>query len=132
MNAPKSHLIDSSHGNSHIHAYGESQAADIALCKQVSDILNQHYLNHPWLIGCNHETGVFSIKLLYPNKVGMIGHYGIMLHLLKTASNHDILKKKVMLAGGELLERWGLDRNNANVDSYAKARTSGLITEGQV
>jgi len=128
----KNHLIDSSHGNSHIHAYGESQAADIALCSKVSEILNKHYLNHPWLIGCNHETGVFSIKLLYPNKLGMIGNHGVLLHLRKSAANHDILKKKVMRAGGELLERWKLATKKADADSYAKAKTNGLITEGVV
>lgn len=126
------HIIDSSHGNSHVHAYGESQAADISLCSQVSEILNKHYLNHPWLIGCNHETGVFSIKLLYPNHVGMIGNYGVLLHLRKSAANHDVLQKNVMRAGGELLERWGMDRGKADNLSYEKAKNGKLITEGKV
>lgn len=123
--------MDTSHGNSHIHAYGESEAADIGLCSQVSEILNKHYLNHPWLIGCNHETGVFHIKLLYPDKRGMIGHLGIMLHI-KKQGNHDILARNVMRAGGELLERYNLSRITADENSYAKARENGLIKEGQV
>lgn len=117
--------------NQHLHAYGETQAADIALCKTVSDMLNKHYPNHPWLIGCNHEAGDLYIQLQYPSRIGKLARHGYRIHM-DSALNHDVLKQKVMRGGGELLERWGLERNAANSNSYEKARINGLITEGQV
>lgn len=123
--------MDTSHGNSHIQTYGESEAADIALCSEISSILNKHYENHPWLIGCDHEHGVFHIKLLYPDKIGRITHHGIMLHIGKN-SNHDTLKRKVMLAGGELLERKQMPTNAANAYSYERAKETKLILDGMI
>jgi hypothetical protein len=120
--------MDISSGNVHLSAYGKTQAADIALCKDISDILNRHYPNHPWMVGCNHEAGDLYIQLAYPSRIGHLARHGYRIHM---ACSQDLMKKKVMRAGGELLERWKLPREKANSDSYAKAKSNGLITTGE-
>ncbi len=123
--------MDFNDGNIHLLASGDTAAADIALCYQISELLNKHYNGHPWMIGCNHEAGDLHIQLAYPSRIGKLGRHGYRIHITNIV-NHDVLAKKVMLAGGELLERWGLERDQADEQSYAKAKEHGLIKEGAI
>lgn len=112
--------------------YGEQKAKDILLCHQVNAVLNKHYPGHPWLIGANHEAGTINVQLTYLDKhgkVGKMGNWGFLLHIAKVKTIPD-LEKKVMLAGGELLERWQLARDKATDTSWQKAKENTLITDG--
>jgi hypothetical protein len=75
-------------------------AADLALCGRVADKLNDHYPGHQWATHLNSDRagGVLIIRNLAQST-----RYGYVLHLDKLHLDPDL--KKVMRAGGEMLER---------------------------
>lgn len=104
----------------------EHDAADLELAKKIYDILDKHYSGHPWGVWADHreKNGTCDIKLFYPDAKGQIWHYGYKLHIGKCDT--PFLKKKVVKAGGELLERYGLPRERANINSALDAKNHGL------
>lgn len=116
----------------HIDIHTPYDAADIALAKQIYDILWEIYPGHPWAISANHRqgNGTADIRLLYPNKEGQIYQFGFKLHIGKLDASR--IRKKAMIAGGELLERYGLRRGGANQHSALDARDNGLDRSGAI
>ncbi len=114
-------------------SHGETAMADIALGKQVIECLEKHYPGHNWYVEANHLGGVVTIQLCYPTKGGKIRvwNHGMVLHI-KNLDTPDRLNKKVMLSGGELLERGNLARKGANPYTAFEARENGLDTSNMV
>lgn len=113
-----------------IDSHTEHDVADIALCKEIYRILDDHYSGHLWQVGANSSTGVVDIKLLYPDgrhRITNLG-YGLKIKSLDV----PYLKKKVIRAGGELLERYGLPRGPATLHTIVDAITKGLDKTGRV
>jgi len=71
--------------------------------KQAAEVLSKHYPDHIWMIGWA-PGGVLVIK-------NMIGNakFGFTVDCANSFSSSD-LAHTVMLAGGELLERLGVNR----------------------
>lgn len=107
-------------------------SADIELAKNIYDILDKHYSGHPWAVWADHRktNATADILLFYPNKLGQIYKFGYKLHIAKLDAPY--LRKKVIRAGGELLERYGLSRDRANEDSFLDAKSNGLDKTGRV
>lgn len=76
---------------------------DILLAKRAADQLHKHYPNYPWAVHVNSEGGVMNIFNLAVSSV-----YGYVLHLRNVYGDPDL--KRVMRAGGEILERAHLFR----------------------
>lgn len=112
-----------------IDGHTERDAADIIVCHQVNEILQKHYPGHLWSVGCNHEAGTVHIELPYATRVKTRFPFGFLLYIssLKSASE---MEKKVMRAGGELLERFKLERGRATKFSAMLAKENGLNTDG--
>jgi hypothetical protein len=111
---------------------GENAAADAALGKSVFEVLNKHYANHRWYVEANHFAGTVSIQLLYyDGKHWKISRYGVLLHI-KNLVNHDTLVKKVIWAGGEMLERYDLPRTVAGEFAALNAAYNGLDKSGAI
>lgn len=104
-------------------------AKDIALCKSVWEVLDKHYPGHPWMVGADHFAGVVTIQLAYEDRVEFnYSRYGFLLHIRNLDAPESM--KKVMRAGGEMLERWKLARSGANQHAVGDARRNGIIREG--
>lgn len=114
----------------HIEQHGESGAADILLCKRILDVLNKHYEGHNWLVTADHSSGHATIVLLYAGKNGQIKRCGCLMHIHKLDSDPGL--KKVMMLGGELLERFGLPPRKAAPDAAVIARTHGVDLTGMI
>lgn len=99
-------------------------AADIALCGKVSEILNRHYPEHLWMVGADHQAGLIYVELPY-DPIIRVYNLGFKLHITKLG-NAKSMEKKVMKAGGELLERYKLKRGKASNDVLDLARENGL------
>lgn len=86
-----------------------TEATDLQYSKDIGDTLVRAYPGYGWLVHVNSVQGVVTIKLMEVATV--IGkQYCMVLHL----SNLNFAKsrtKKVLWAGGEMLERAGLTRN---------------------
>lgn len=113
-----------------IDIHTEHDKKDLALCGEVSAILNKHYPKHLWMVGCDHASGMIYVELPYATKI-MMFPYGFSLHIPKLGSVRT-MKKKVVWAGGELLERFKLKRGMAADDVIDIAKQNGLDTSGSV
>lgn len=85
----------------------ERLRGDIALSKWAGEALNDHYPGYPWAVHADYFGGVMTIKNL--RAAGVYENYGYVIHPHLYASASE-LKKRIILAGGEILERAGLAR----------------------
>lgn len=83
------------------------EAADEVLAKNASETLNKHYPGHLWAVHVNSEGGVMVIK-----NFRISFQYGMVLHLRNVYQDPTL--KRVIRAGGELLERARMARGRAN------------------
>lgn len=113
-----------------IDIHTQNDAADIDLCRKVSEILNRHYPKHLWMVGADHKSGMIYVELPYETAIRAFP-FGFALHIGKLG-NAKTMKKKVMSAGGELLERFGLKRGAALKDTLGLAKENGLDTSGKI
>lgn len=114
-------------------SYGEHALADIELGQKVIDALEHYYPNHAFFVQCNHEAGVVSIQLLYEdaNKIVKRWMHGMLLHIYNLQNESDI-KRRTMLSGGELLERYNLAREGANPYTYVDAKSRKVDLHGEI
>lgn len=106
--------------------YGELAMSEEDLCIAVGEDLARHYPGHPWCVGCDLLAGYIVIDLGY-TKPEAIRNMAYLLHpqtLMSPGAQH-----KVMQAGGELLERFGLPRGPAKSGSGERAFENGLIAD---
>lgn len=114
-----------------IDGHTPNDVADIALCRDVGEILEKYYPGHFWMVGCNHEAGSLHIELAYQEKTAKRFPYGYLLHI-HNLSNPDVRRQKVMHAGGELLERYGLARGKATPYAALDVRNNGIDKSGEI
>jgi hypothetical protein len=79
-------------------------ANDLVLSKEIADTLHAHYPGHLWGVTVQGVHGVADIRNLM-----LDARYGYRLKIVKEYSASN-LKRRVILAGGEILERYKLDR----------------------
>ncbi len=92
---------------------------DMLLAKQIAETLMAHYpYPHLWAVSCEGRTGIATIKNLNLN-----GQWGYVLKLPKLYSASS-LAKDVVRAGGEILERFHMDRGRFNEQQYTELKTN--------
>lgn len=107
----------------YVESYGPDAMAEEDICRAVGEDLTRAYPGHPWLVGCIGEAGTIVIDLGY-EKPHAIRNMGWLLHI---KSLHEAGgQAKVMRAGGELLERFGLAREEAVKESAVAAKENGF------
>jgi hypothetical protein len=106
------------------HSTGEHAMAEEDLCRAVGEDLQRAYANYPWMVGCNVAAGTVVINLPEPWKPLKYRNYGILLHMGSLMGPGG--QKKVLYAGGELLERMGLPREAAPANAGQKAKENGM------
>jgi len=116
-----------------IQAYGESALADVDLGQKVIDALEHYYPNHAFFVQCNHEAGTVTIQLLYEDAKKVIKRWmhGMLIHITNLSTENDI-RRRAMLDGGELLERYQLARSGANPYTRMDAGSTVIITDGEI
>jgi len=86
---------------------GQRAALELALAKDIAETLHKEYPGHAW--GVNVTKGIIDIRDL-----SVSGTMGYTLHVLRLGSDW---KRKVILAGGEILERFRVSRGQLNIDN---------------
>ncbi|MGZ8317489.1 MAG: hypothetical protein ACXWVD_00160 [Telluria sp.] len=92
-------------------------ANDMIIAKEIGDTLHNHYPGHLWAVEVDGPNGVANIRDLM-----LSGRMGYVLRLVDIYSASEF-KKNVIRAGGELLERYRLNRG-----AFDEAQYSGLKT----
>ena len=85
---------------------------DTVMIKNVLTVLARHYPNHPWAVRI--DGGILEVK-----NQGAHGTMGFALPVKNMVGDYS---KKVVLAGGELLERFRIRRGLAKPEDYALMR----------
>jgi hypothetical protein len=113
--------------------YGDSLCKDLDIGKRVLDILEQYYPLHAWFVNAMTESGYITIQLMYPgaDQKMRIWRYGMLLHTGKLGASQD-MQKKIMNAGGEILERYNMARGRLTANSYSEFLQKGVDTVGMV
>lgn len=87
-------------------------ANDMVTAKEMADTLHSHYPGHMWAVTCNGATGMASIRNLL-----LSGNLGIQLRLPANYTASDF-RRRVVILGGELLDRFGMPRGAFDQDRY--------------
>lgn len=108
-------------------SYGDQEIKDLDLGKKIMEALEKYYAGHSWFVNVCHDAGTASIQLMYKDKQNqpLIWKWGYLLHI-KNLLQPDDINKKVMTAGGEILERFRLKRESASSESEILAAVNGL------
>jgi hypothetical protein len=101
--------------------------ADEDVARAVGDDLATVYPGYSWMVGCDHEAGQVVIDLGVTKPAGY-ENYAYALNIATCTGAGG--RQKVMRAGGELLERFGLKRGAATADFMALAKENGLDIHG--
>lgn len=93
-------------GNIDLHgaAGHDAPQADISLALELSALLDTQYPDHQWMVHVNSQGGVIDIQ-----NPPLFGAYGYRI-IRPWQYTHDALRHKVIMAGGEMLERANLRR----------------------
>jgi hypothetical protein len=92
------------------------KAADMALCKRVSEVLMRHYFHPDWYVEASHAIGMVYICI--PTLMGMSNGIRIGIQDLEADETH---MRIVYRMAGELLERYNIPRTLefSEADYYA-------------
>ena len=95
---------------------GENAMAEQDLCRAVSETLMDHYPGYAWGVGCTLQSGMVAITLMVPlaDVAGSNARPGYLIRIQNCYGPGGV--KRVIDAGGELLERWKLNRGRAPAD----------------
>lgn len=96
----------------------EGSVTDYIMSRDAAELLNKHYPGHLWAVNCDGKF--LDVKNLY-----LSGQWGFRLKVDFLHSGSD-LDKKVVRAGGELLERYRLKRGRFDVGQYSQLKTDSV------
>lgn len=88
------------------------QLNDILMARTAAEDLHAAYPAHMWAVACDGKIGFLDVR-----NMALSGNWGFRIKLNKIYSGSD-LKKKVLMAGGEVLERYRLARGKAQEQQY--------------
>ena len=74
-------------------------ALDFNTAREMAEVLHSAYPGHLWAVTCEGEKGIATVRNL-----SLSGQWGFILKLNEMSTSSD-WKKRVLVAGGELLER---------------------------
>jgi hypothetical protein len=109
--------------------HGHQQRAEEGLCRLALMVLNRAYPGYDFIASCNFQAGVLNLDVICEKPIGLQG-YGYLLHL-PNVMNPDG-ERRIVNAGGEMLERFGLRRDRADAEWRMHARENGLDVGGAV
>lgn len=92
--------------------------SDDTLAKRCMSYLTDAYPGHPWHLLI--KGGVMAIK-----HMNISANYGAILHYRKVVHDENTLKRGIVYAGGELLERAGLSRGRI-IEGQAVEHVEGI------
>lgn len=81
---------------------------DLVMSRHMADTLHRAYPGHLWAVTCDGWKGIATVRNLR-----LSGTWGFVLKLpaIYSASEWD---RRVLMAGGEILERFGIPRLSAD------------------
>jgi hypothetical protein len=97
------------------------KAYDLFVAQGIFNDLEKHYPGHRWKVEVSTQKGMIAISM--PVLMGSNWVYFIKWK--------DLTPARVMIAGGEILERYNLARGRFNQDTFLEARDKHSILLGR-
>lgn len=89
-------------------------ANDLLMAKEMAELLNKHYPGHMWAVSCDGGgTGFADVRNL-----SLSGTWGFRVKLRELFSASDF-RHRIVMAGGEILERYNLSRGKLRPEEFA-------------
>jgi len=85
---------------------------DVMLQRELETVLHRHYPGHFWHLDVNIRQGLINVRNLF-----LSGAFGFRIKLQGVFSASQV-EHDVMVAGGELLERYNMPRSTFNKDKW--------------
>lgn len=92
-------------------------ALEFNLCKEVAETLHQSYPGHLWAVNPEGNGSLVVVR-----NVSLSGQWGFVLHVPAIYSSSEF-KRQVIMAGGEILERFAMSRSQLKPAEYADLKT---------
>lgn len=89
---------------------------DILTARVMAEALHAAYPGHFWAVSCDGKTGFADVRNL-----ALSGNYGFRIRLSGIYSASGF-KRDVLKAGGEILERFRVDRGRLDDDQLSSVR----------
>lgn len=86
-------------------------ALDYMMAKRMAEALHKHYPGHLWAVTCDGQQGIATVRNLR-----LSGQWGFLLKLSEVQNDPSL--KKVIMAGGEVLERYQIARGRFNPNDF--------------
>lgn len=93
-------------------------ANDLVMAKEMADALHTAYPDHMWAVTCDGAIGFADVR-----NMALSGNWGFRIRLDGVYSASQF-KHRVLMAGGELLERYRLRRGRFNEAEYSALQTN--------
>ncbi|MFA5387492.1 MAG: hypothetical protein WC322_03815 [Candidatus Paceibacterota bacterium] len=90
----------------------QDDLADLATSKQIGERLNARFPGYLWAVHCQWQQGIAIVRNL-----SVSAKYGYVIHILKVWSASE-MDRQADKAGGEILERYRLNRAGIDFDQY--------------
>jgi hypothetical protein len=100
--------------------------ADMTTAKLVAEVLDRFYPGHLWAVHVDSLGGIATVK-----NMRLSGNWGFVLKLTDTYSGSEF-EKRVMMCGGELLERYRLRTGAFNQSQYDGILTPTGVLQAQM
>lgn len=84
---------------------------EMQMSNRMADLLHRHYPGYKWAVRVNIDGGIVTVLNLM-----LSGRWGFVIKLIEL--QEDVGDKKLVRAGGELLERYRLSRGAMNESEY--------------
>lgn len=91
----------------------EEEAANQMMSKAVADLLLRHYPDHMWLVNSDIRGGV--VNIFNPRVSTRMGYTLVVDDWMQ----QNVVGARVVMAGGEILERANMRRGRFNPEEYA-------------
>lgn len=91
------------------------RANDEVIAKEVADLLLRHYPGYLWAVSIDSRE---TVGMLDIRNLSLSGKWGFRFPLKEYLDGLDT-RRKVVRAGGEMLERYRMPRRGFSADDYA-------------
>jgi hypothetical protein len=95
----------------------EEHGSAVLLAKDIADQLEKHYPGWLWGIGVDSKGGIVTIRSLR-----LSAEWGYVLKLDWVQHDPVDRRRRVLKAGGEILERYGVKARQFNREQFARIR----------
>lgn len=91
---------------------------DLLMSKTIAEALHEAYPGQRWAITCDSETGIITIRNLW-----LSGTWGYLMKIKEIYSASQ-LRHDVLVAGGEVMERFNMMRGRFDESRYHQMKTN--------